>query len=98
MCLSAIFPLFPEERSDLTFLDLAKEINSKFAVLSKEKCCSLNRRCFLCWFHNKFLTHQREGYTRMINDNVFFPTFDSKVTEYLCSGWVFFSDKFRLFN
>ena len=28
-----------------------------------------------------------------------FPTFDMKVTEYLCSGWVFFSsDKFRLFN
>ena len=27
------------------------------------------------------------------------PTFDTKVTEYLCSGWVFFSsDKFRLFN
>ena len=26
------------------------------------------------------------------------PTFDTKVTEYLCSGWVFFSsDKFRLF-
>ena len=26
-------------------------------------------------------------------------TFDTKVTEYLCSGWVFFSsDKFRLFN
>ena len=30
---------------------------------------------------------------------VFVPTFDTKVTEYLCSGWVFFSsDKFRLFN
>ena len=27
------------------------------------------------------------------------PTFETKVTEYLCSGWVFFSsDKFRLFN
>ena len=27
------------------------------------------------------------------------PTFDTEVTEYLCSGWVFFSsDKFRLFN
>ena len=27
------------------------------------------------------------------------PTFDTKVTEYLCSGWVFFSsDKFQLFN
>ena len=27
------------------------------------------------------------------------PTFDTKVTEYLCSGWVFFSsDKFPLFN
>ena len=27
------------------------------------------------------------------------PTFDTKVTEYLCSGWVIFSsDKFRLFN
>ena len=27
------------------------------------------------------------------------PTFDTKVTEYLCSGWVFFSsDKFRLFK
>ena len=27
------------------------------------------------------------------------PTFYTKVTEYLCSGWVFFSsDKFRLFN
>ena len=27
------------------------------------------------------------------------PTFDTKVTEYLCSEWVFFSsDKFRLFN
>ena len=26
-------------------------------------------------------------------------TFDTKVTKYLCSGWVFFSpDKFRLFN
>ena len=31
--------------------------------------------------------------------NVFVPTFVTKVTEYLCSGWVFFSsDKFRLFN
>ena len=29
----------------------------------------------------------------------FVPTFDTKVTEYLCSGWVFFSsDKFRLFT
>ena len=29
----------------------------------------------------------------------FVPTFDTKVTEYLCSGWVFFSsDKFRLFS
>ena len=29
----------------------------------------------------------------------FVPTFDTKVTEYLCSGWVFFSsDKFRIFN
>ena len=27
------------------------------------------------------------------------PTFDTKVTDYLCSAWVFFSsDKFRLFN
>ena len=26
------------------------------------------------------------------------PTFDTKVTDYLCSGWVFFSDNFRLFN
>ena len=27
------------------------------------------------------------------------PTFDTKVTEYFCLGWVFFSsDKFRLFN
>ena len=31
--------------------------------------------------------------------SVVVPTFDTKVTEYLCSGWVFFSsDKFRLFN
>ena len=31
--------------------------------------------------------------------DVIVPTFDTKVTEYLCSGWVFFSsDKFRLFN
>ena len=32
--------------------------------------------------------------------NIIVPTFDTKVTEYLCSGWVFFlsSDKFRLFN
>ena len=30
---------------------------------------------------------------------VFVPTFDTKVTEYLCSGWVFFSsDTFRLLN
>ena len=29
--------------------------------------------------------------------HVFVPTFDTKVTEYVCSGWVFFSsDKFRL--
>ena len=26
------------------------------------------------------------------------PPFDTKVTEYLCPGWVFSSDKFRLFN
>ena len=24
------------------------------------------------------------------NETVFVPTFDTKVTEYLCSGWVFF--------
>ena len=31
--------------------------------------------------------------------NIIVPTFGTKVTEYLCSGWVFFSsDKFRLFN
>ena len=24
------------------------------------------------------------------NNNIFVPTFDTKVTEYLCSGWVFF--------
>ena len=29
---------------------------------------------------------------------IFVPTFDTKVTEYLCSGCVFSSDKFRLFN
>ena len=30
---------------------------------------------------------------------VFVPTFNTKVMEYLCLGWVFFSsDKFRLFN
>ena len=26
--------------------------------------------------------------------SIIVPTFDTKVTEYLCSGWVFFSDKF----
>ena len=32
-------------------------------------------------------------------NNFVVPTFDTKVTEHLCSGWVFFSsDKFRLFN
>ena len=31
--------------------------------------------------------------------HIFVPTFDTKVTEYLCSRWVFFSsDKFRLFS
>ena len=31
--------------------------------------------------------------------SIIVPTFDTKVTEYLCSRWVFFSsDKFRLFN
>ena len=30
---------------------------------------------------------------------IFVPTFDTKETEYLCSGWVFFSsDKLRLFD
>ena len=32
-------------------------------------------------------------------DKSYCSEFDTKVTEYLCSGWVFFSpDKFRLFN
>ena len=38
------------------------------------------------------------------NQNLFYvvrffaPTFVTKVTEYLCSGWIFSSDQFRLFN
>ena len=35
------------------------------------------------------------------NASIFVPTFDTKVTEYLCSargGFFFSSDKFRLFN
>ena len=30
--------------------------------------------------------------------NFIVPTFNTKVTEYLCWGWFFLSDKFRLFN
>ena len=42
---------------------------------------------------NKFLSH---GFMIIM---IIAPTFDTKVTECLCSGWVFFSsDKFRLFN
>ena len=34
-----------------------------------------------------------------LETDIIVPTFDTKVTEYLCSGWVFFSsDKFRLLN
>ena len=29
-------------------------------------------------------------------ENVFVPTFDTKVTEYLCSGWVFFQTNFDI--
>ena len=37
--------------------------------------------------------------TNLYETDLVVPTFDTKVTEYLCSGWVFFSsDKFRLFN
>ena len=41
---------------------------------------------------------QKDGnHSKMMQ--IIVPTFDTKVTEYLCSGWVFFSsDKFRLFN
>ena len=36
---------------------------------------------------------------RRDTSNLVVPTFDTKVTEYLCSGGFFFSpDKFRLFN
>ena len=45
--------------------------------------CTLLRFGFWCWKFNVIVV----------------PIFDTKVTEYLCSGWVFFSsDNFRLFN
>ena len=38
-------------------------------------------------------------FTMFVLIMIIVPTFDMKVTEYLCSGWVFFSsDKFGLFN
>ena len=51
---------------------------------------------FLDEMLNKIL---RFSMTVLFLFSVIVPTFDTKVTEYLCSGWVFFSsDKFRLFN
>ena len=52
--------------------------------------------CFFYGFREK--EREREKKNRIVT-SVIVPTFDTKVTEYLCSGRVFFSsDKFRLFN
>ena len=46
------------------------------------------------------LLHRQSEYSGLRPDtsSLVVPSFDTKVMEYLCSGWVFFSsDKFRLF-
>ena len=50
------------------------------------------------WTHNNFCVLAPDTFLEC-NSLIFVPTFDTKVTEYLCPGWFFFSsDKFRLFN
>ena len=49
-------------------------------------------------YYVKFVTKVEKN-NNSIQFNFIVPTLDTKVTEYLCSGWVFFSsDKFRLYN
>ena len=70
-------------------------LSKKLLVLSltTEKNFKTDNRLF-----NKRLL-KTEKLILMSFKDIFVPTFDTKVTEYLCSGWVFFSsDKFRLFN
>ena len=56
--------------------------------------------CCLCYYCSINAKRQSElSGLRPDTSSLVVPTFDTKVTEYLCSGWVFFSsDKFRLFN
>ena len=54
---------------------------------------------FSCYYCSIDLKRQSEhSGTRPDTSSFVVPTFDTKVTEYFFSGWVFFSsDKFRLF-
>ena len=38
----------------------------------------------------KFMRRLKYDVLTLIRTNIIVPTFDTKVTEYLCSGWVFF--------
>ena len=56
----------------------------------------------LALFHSPcFKTNFEKHFEHLHNAmkfGIFVPIFDTKVTEYLCSGGFFSSDKFRLFN
>ena len=54
-------------------------------------------RCSYNNLSNKF--NLKYSGIQVEKSHIIVPTFDTKVTEYLCSGGFFFSsDKFRLFN
>ena len=74
----------------------------------KKKISSFRKNFILFLLHLTFSCYycsidlkRKSKHSRLRSDtsSLVFPSLDTKVKEYLCSGWVIFSsDKFRLFN
>ena len=88
--LSALAVIFQLCHLSVHYFDILVEYIFGLSFLKSSEL--IFHRC--CVFQNIILCASNFKLTSFI-----VPTFDTKVTEYLCSGWVFFSsDKFRLFN
>ena len=77
----------------LIFLLLKKKINLKHDILIKLRS-NVDINCL----DNSFWTKFRRNPKEKLRLHLIVPTFVTKVSKYLCSGWVFFSDKIELFN
>ena len=82
---------------------LLLSISLSYRLMLNREC--LAKLCIIAIVFQNLLEHKKNYLVRFLQvfvefvDFVIFPFFDTKVTEYLCSVWVFFSsDKFQLFN